>query len=76
MQRKKSSDITGSAGVMASKLAIVIALQVWWSGMPAVYRLGGWRPPLGIALRADGVSSLMLRPSILPARRGCRMPMR
>ena len=41
-------------------LAIVIALQVWWSGTPAVYRLGGWRPPLGIALRADGVSSLML----------------
>lgn len=41
-------------------LAIVIALQVWWSGTPALYHLGGWRPPLGIALRADGVSSVML----------------
>ena len=41
-------------------LAIVIALQVWWSGTPAIYHLGGWRPPLGIALRADGVSSVML----------------
>ena len=41
-------------------LAIIVALQVWWSGTPAIYRLGGWRPPLGIALRADGVSSIML----------------
>lgn len=41
-------------------LAIIVALQVYWSGTPAIYNLGGWRPPLGIALRADGVSSVML----------------
>jgi multicomponent Na+:H+ antiporter subunit D len=41
-------------------VATIIALQVWWSGTPAIYHLGGWRPPLGIALRADGVSSVML----------------
>ncbi len=41
-------------------LAILIALQVGWSGTPALYHLGGWRPPLGIMLRADGISAGML----------------
>ena len=41
-------------------LAILIALQVWWSGTPALSHLGGWRPPLGIMLRADGISAGML----------------
>lgn len=41
-------------------IAIAIALSVWRSGEPLVYILGGWSPPLGIALRADGFSCVML----------------
>jgi multicomponent Na+:H+ antiporter subunit D len=40
--------------------AIVIAALVWRSGKPLVYVLGGFAPPLGIALRADGFSAVML----------------
>ena len=35
----------------------------WPSGMrelPSVYVVGGWEPPLGIALRADGISAAMM----------------
>ena len=41
-------------------VAIAIAVQVWRSGEPIVYVLGGYAPPLGIALRADGFSAVML----------------
>jgi multicomponent Na+:H+ antiporter subunit D len=41
-------------------LAIAIALALAQSGAPVVYWLGGWVPPLGIALRADGLAVLML----------------
>jgi formate hydrogenlyase subunit 3/multisubunit Na+/H+ antiporter MnhD subunit len=41
-------------------LALAIALEVWEHGAPLVYVLGGWTPPLGIALRADGFSAVML----------------
>ena len=30
------------------------------SGTPIVYLLGGWAPPLGVALRADGLSAVMM----------------
>jgi formate hydrogenlyase subunit 3/multisubunit Na+/H+ antiporter MnhD subunit len=30
------------------------------TGAPLVYLLGGWAPPLGIALRADGLSGVMM----------------
>jgi hypothetical protein len=30
------------------------------SGAPVVYLLGGWAPPLGVALRGDGLSVVML----------------
>jgi multicomponent Na+:H+ antiporter subunit D len=40
--------------------AIAIAALVWRSGKPLVYVLGGFAPPLGIALRADGFSAVML----------------
>src|SRR5262249_40449937 len=36
------------------------AIDVWWRGAPLVYILGDWTPPLGIALRADGFSAVML----------------
>jgi formate hydrogenlyase subunit 3/multisubunit Na+/H+ antiporter MnhD subunit len=41
-------------------LALAIAIDVWWRGAPLVYVLGDWTPPLGIALRADGFSAVML----------------
>jgi multicomponent Na+:H+ antiporter subunit D len=40
--------------------AIAIAVAVGRSGAPLVYVVGGWAPPLGIALRADGLAAVML----------------
>ena len=37
-----------------------IAWTLLQSGDTVVYLLGGWEPPLGIALRADGLSAAML----------------
>ena len=49
-------------GLMAAQfgVAVAIASLVWRSGEPLVYVLGGYVPPLGIALRADGFSAVML----------------
>ena len=49
-------------GLMPLELAaaIAIACLVWRSGHPLVYTLAGYAPPLGIALRADGFSAVML----------------
>ena len=41
-------------------LALAIAIGVWRDQAPLVYVLGDWTPPLGIALRADGFSAVML----------------
>jgi hypothetical protein len=41
-------------------VAAAIAVLLWRSGKPLVYILGGFTPPLGIALRADGFSGVML----------------
>jgi multicomponent Na+:H+ antiporter subunit D len=41
-------------------VAVAIACLVWRSGHPLVYTLAGYTPPLGIALRADGFSAVML----------------
>jgi multicomponent Na+:H+ antiporter subunit D len=41
-------------------VAIGIAVAVRQSGAPLVYLLGGWVPPLGVALRADGLSAVMM----------------
>ena len=43
---------------LAVTVAILIALPQ--SNGPLVYLLGAWPPPLGIALRADGLSAVML----------------
>lgn len=47
---------------LAAGLAIVIAIAsaLVQSGKAVVYVLGGWLPPLGVALRADGLSVVML----------------
>ncbi|NQW52065.1 MAG: NADH-quinone oxidoreductase subunit J, partial [Rhodospirillales bacterium] len=41
-------------------VAVAIAWRVIDSGEALVYQLGGWAPPLGVALRADGISAAML----------------
>ncbi|ACK50006.1 NADH dehydrogenase (quinone) [Methylocella silvestris BL2] len=41
-------------------IALAIASSVLASGAPVVYIVGGFAPPLGIALRADGFSAIML----------------
>ena len=41
-------------------IAIAIVAGVWRSRTPLLYLVGGWAPPLGIALRADGLSAIML----------------
>jgi multicomponent Na+:H+ antiporter subunit D len=40
-------------------LALWLVADVWRTG-PLVIVLGGWEPPLGIALRADGLSAAMI----------------
>lgn len=41
-------------------LCVVILVELVGSGQALVYHLGAWTPPLGIALRADGLSGAML----------------
>jgi formate hydrogenlyase subunit 3/multisubunit Na+/H+ antiporter MnhD subunit len=41
-------------------LAVAIAVLVVRAKAPLVYLVGGWAPPLGIALRADGIAAAML----------------
>src|SRR5512139_813626 len=41
-------------------IAITIAAAMAHSGDVLVYLLGGWAPPLGIALRADGLAVVMM----------------
>jgi multicomponent Na+:H+ antiporter subunit D len=41
-------------------VAAAVLAAVWRSGQPLVYIVGGWEPPLGIALRADGLSAAMM----------------
>jgi len=46
--------------VLGLATAIDIAYTLVQSGAPVVYLLGGWSPPLGVALRADGSAAVML----------------
>src|SRR5271168_1862259 len=41
-------------------VAVAIFAIVWRSGKSVVYIVGGWEPPLGLALRAAGSSVAML----------------
>jgi formate hydrogenlyase subunit 3/multisubunit Na+/H+ antiporter MnhD subunit len=47
---------------MAAGLAVALAIgfAVMLSGGSLIHVVGGWQPPLGIALRADGLSAMML----------------
>jgi formate hydrogenlyase subunit 3/multisubunit Na+/H+ antiporter MnhD subunit len=41
-------------------LAIGVASEAWHDGEPLLYLVGGWPPPLGLALRADWLSGVMM----------------
>src|SRR5262245_1243057 len=41
-------------------VAIAVAGVLARSGTPLVYLLGTWAPPLGVALRADALSAVMM----------------
>jgi formate hydrogenlyase subunit 3/multisubunit Na+/H+ antiporter MnhD subunit len=41
-------------------IAVAIAVDVARSGAAVTYVLGNWQPPLGIALRADGLSATLM----------------
>ena len=41
-------------------VALAIVAGVWRTGGALTYLVGGWAPPLGIALRADGISAAMV----------------
>ena len=41
-------------------IAIAIAVALRQNGGEIVYLLGAWTPPLGVALRADGLSAVMM----------------
>ncbi len=41
-------------------LSLCILVQVVRGGGPIAYELGGWSPPLGLMLRADGLSAALL----------------
>lgn len=41
-------------------IAVTIFVKVAQGGAPIVYVVGAWNPPLGIALRADGISAAMI----------------
>ena len=46
-------------------IAAAIAAKLLATGAPVVYVLGGYRPPLGVALRADGLSATMMLASVV-----------
>ena len=46
-------------------VALAIAATIFHSGEAVRYELGGWAPPLGVALEADGLSAVLLLVSAL-----------
>ena len=54
----------GSAPI-ALVIALAVLVEVWRAGRPVVYVIAGLSPPLGIALRADGISTVLLLTSAL-----------
>jgi len=47
-----------SAAILA--VSVITAVKIGMTGEAIVYVLGGWQPPLGLALRADGTSAAMM----------------
>lgn len=56
----RATAISLATGAGTVVLAGVTVAEVYQLGHPMVSALGGWPPPLGIRLRIDGLSALML----------------
>jgi multicomponent Na+:H+ antiporter subunit D len=57
---RSAERIALSCAPLALAIALAILAEVWRTGRPIVYAIAGLSPPLGIALRADGISAVML----------------
>jgi formate hydrogenlyase subunit 3/multisubunit Na+/H+ antiporter MnhD subunit len=57
---KAAEWIAIAATVTGAAIAAGIAATLWSTGLPLHTVIGDWAPPLGIALRADGLSAIML----------------
>jgi len=51
--------------VLGLAAALAVAAAVFKAGAPLHYALGGWAPPLGVSLKADGLSVVLLLTSAL-----------
>lgn len=56
---------TALAGAALVTAATLMLTGVVWHGGPVTLHLGGWAPPLGIALRADGLAVALMVMSAL-----------
>jgi multicomponent Na+:H+ antiporter subunit D len=69
---RRAMQIALIASPLGLALASGIAFVVWQIDQPLVYVIGGWAPPLGVALRADGFSAVMLvTTALIIALTGC-----
>ena len=58
--RVRPERVAGSFAAIGLFLAFAITYEVWTRGVALGYALGGWLPPLGLTLRADGVAAVFL----------------
>jgi multicomponent Na+:H+ antiporter subunit D len=57
---RRSARITLATVAGGLVVAVAIMVELLRTGAALTYVVGGWRPPLGLALRADGLSATML----------------
>jgi formate hydrogenlyase subunit 3/multisubunit Na+/H+ antiporter MnhD subunit len=62
---RRAERVALAAFALGLGVAVAIAATVWRTGEALVYVVGAWAPPLGITLRADGLSAAMLVTSAL-----------
>ncbi|KAA0972669.1 NADH-quinone oxidoreductase subunit J [Aureimonas fodinaquatilis] len=62
---RHSFRIVLATGAATLVVACLITLQIHGMQVPLVALLGGWQPPLGLALRADGLSAVLILLSAL-----------
>jgi formate hydrogenlyase subunit 3/multisubunit Na+/H+ antiporter MnhD subunit len=62
---RHSARIALGALLLGLVLMVAILAALLASGDALVYAMGGWSPPLGIALRADGLSAVMLLTTVV-----------
>lgn len=57
---RRAQQVAWATIALGLLLVLAIAWQLLASGEAVVHLLGGWAPPLGVALRADGLSICMM----------------